>query len=251
MEKGEKDDKKTELNMVLEMEKRKGANLKIQTELFLPWRNFNRENLKPYIPITWKLKESILEVLREQGLILNQLLPRSENLQKKEMVHLLLKDGEKYLGEVVEENFELRIDGIGMMLRQNGDFFLGECHHGFFHGLGLIIEPQGNWFRGRFEWGFKVEGAYYLAEQKRKFIGELQKGEIPSGRGKYIFDDGRRFEGSFVDGLREGHGVFRWPNGNYYDGGWKNDKQHGISRLFIQEKNKLFITKWEDGQLLD
>ena len=39
--------------------------------------------------------------------------------------------------------------------------------------------------------------------------------------------DGCSHEGEFVDDLREGYGVYKWPDGSKYEGDWKSDKQHG------------------------
>ena len=38
--------------------------------------------------------------------------------------------------------------------------------------------------------------------------------------------DGRRYEGSYADDNKEGHGKFFWPDGRKYEGQWKNGKKH-------------------------
>lgn len=35
------------------------------------------------------------------------------------------------------------------------------------------------------------------------------------------------FEGEEIDGVREGHGVLRWPNGDVYEGGFVRGLRHG------------------------
>ena len=39
------------------------------------------------------------------------------------------------------------------------------------------------------------------------------KRNMKNGRGKLTFDDGRSYEGQFVDDLFEGEGTFKWPDG--------------------------------------
>lgn len=47
------------------------------------------------------------------------------------------------------------------------------------------------------------------------------------GRGIEAWNDGRRYEGDFKNGKKDGEGTFEWPNGNKYIGSWRDDKQHG------------------------
>ena len=48
------------------------------------------------------------------------------------------------------------------------------------------------------------------------------------GRGVESWSEGRRYEGDFKNGKKDGEGTFEWPNGNKYLGSWRNGKQHGI-----------------------
>jgi hypothetical protein len=57
------------------------------------------------------------------------------------------------------------------------------------------------------------------------------------GRGVETWEDGRKYEGEFKNGRKEGSGTFEWPNGNKYIGSWMNDKQHGVG-VFINMKEK-------------
>ena len=34
-------------------------------------------------------------------------------------------------------------------------------------------------------------------------------------------------EGAYVNGIKEGQGVFTWSDGRQYEGGWLGGKQHG------------------------
>ena len=39
--------------------------------------------------------------------------------------------------------------------------------------------------------------------------------------------NGISYEGSFVDDLYEGYGVYKWPDGSIYKGNYKGGKFHG------------------------
>jgi len=45
--------------------------------------------------------------------------------------------------------------------------------------------------------------------------------------GTYIHEDGSKYEGEFVNGKREGKGVYYFSNKDKYDGEWKAGKMNG------------------------
>ena len=45
-----------------------------------------------------------------------------------------------------------------------------------------------------------------------------------NGTGIFLWPDGKRYEGQYVNDKKEGLGIFSWPDGRKYDGGWKNGK---------------------------
>ena len=44
------------------------------------------------------------------------------------------------------------------------------------------------------------------------------------GSGVFIWPDGRKYDGEYIDDKKEGNGIFFWPDGRKYEGGWKNGK---------------------------
>jgi hypothetical protein len=48
------------------------------------------------------------------------------------------------------------------------------------------------------------------------------------GQGTYKWNDGRKYTGQYVDGLKEGLGKMELPNGDSFEGQFLKDKQHGI-----------------------
>jgi hypothetical protein len=41
------------------------------------------------------------------------------------------------------------------------------------------------------------------------------------------YKNGNRFEGTFVNGIREGKGKMFYPDGSFYEGDFQNDKKEG------------------------
>ncbi|NJK87135.1 MAG: hypothetical protein HC906_15325 [Bacteroidales bacterium] len=58
-------------------------------------------------------------------------------------------------------------------------------------------------------------------------------GDCVNGKGKYIFSNGFTYEGSFVNGVREGRGTLKGEDHSSYDGMWLNDKFHGQGYIYL------------------
>ena len=55
------------------------------------------------------------------------------------------------------------------------------------------------------------------------------------GEGKFLRN---RYEGEWLDGLRNGCGVFYFANGARYDGEWKDNLKNGFA-IFMNEEGKI------------
>lgn len=49
--------------------------------------------------------------------------------------------------------------------------------------------------------------------------GEFQ-GDVREGKGKYIFGNGNRYEGGWLNNLKHGFGYFYYQSGELYFGQW-------------------------------
>ena len=81
--------------------------------------------------------------------------------------------------------------------------------------------------------------------------GNLQDNEIPSNqntqKGEYISEeqeDGRKFEGYLVDGVKEGYGKLTYSDGAYYEGNFKEDKMHGKGTLYYGPDKPAYDGEW-------
>jgi hypothetical protein len=69
-----------------------------------------------------------------------------------------------------------------------------------------------------------------------RFIGNFQadaSGRSYSGTGRVIWADGSSFDGTLVQGLRDGLGHYAWANGQRYEGEWRDDRPSGAGRLWF------------------
>ena len=58
---------------------------------------------------------------------------------------------------------------------------------------------------------------------------------VAHGKGKYIWEDGARYEGDWKMGLADGFGVKAHPNGQLFEGMWKKDLQHGEGKCMYPD----------------
>ncbi len=70
------------------------------------------------------------------------------------------------------------------------------------------------------------------------------------GRGIETWADGRKYEGDFKNGKKDGEGNFEWPNGIKYIGSWRQGKQHGIGILYNPEDGQKRQGEWVQGKRL-
>jgi len=63
--------------------------------------------------------------------------------------------------------------------------------------------------------------------------------------GIFEYFDGDKFEGLFINGVKEGYGTYYYPNGNKYEGNWFNDKIQGYGTFYFQSGSK------HEGEYLD
>lgn len=60
------------------------------------------------------------------------------------------------------------------------------------------------------------------------YQGETNSKGHPHGFGTYSYVDGNRYEGQWMDGIRQGKGTWSYVNGDIYVGDWANGHKHGF-----------------------
>jgi hypothetical protein len=79
-----------------------------------------------------------------------------------------------------------------------------------------------------------------------------RKNDTKCGFGVYVWKDGSVYEGDFVDGLRNGHGIYTYSKydkykRDYYDGSWVDGLKSGI----ILKLWWLFKIFWDLGENME
>jgi len=65
------------------------------------------------------------------------------------------------------------------------------------------------------------------------FDGDVDSSGNRQGRGKMTYDSGNYYEGGFKDDKFHGdEGRYHWFDGDEYSGGWKDGERHGIGQFF-------------------
>ena len=80
-----------------------------------------------------------------------------------------------------------------------------------------------------------------------KFTGSFAKGEKLKG----VFEDVvGKYEGNFVDNMKEGHGSFTNGNGVKYIGNFKKNKKNGLGEVYDHKGSLLYKGVWKNDQLV-
>ena len=56
------------------------------------------------------------------------------------------------------------------------------------------------------------------------------------GYGIFKWPDGVYYEGNYVNDKKNGYGKYFWSVDVYYEGNWLNSKQHGLGKYYNNEK---------------
>ena len=66
----------------------------------------------------------------------------------------------------------------------------------------------------------------FIWEDGEKYMGYWVN-DKREGQGKNTYTNGNKYEGSYKNGKKEGFGIYKWENGDSYSGNWKNDMKEG------------------------
>lgn len=76
------------------------------------------------------------------------------------------------------------------------------------------------------------------------------EGDCISITGKYLFDNGDKYNGEWVNGLRNGYGRYDYHTGEWYLGDFKNDTISGQGNYRLLD-GKWISGKWKNYVLIE
>jgi hypothetical protein len=82
-----------------------------------------------------------------------------------------------------------------------------------------------------------------LANISGTYTGSCKNG-LAHGKGKAQGVDS--YEGQFIKGFPSGNGTYRWSNGSYYEGQWRNGLREGIGKMVY--KDSVADGYWENDK---
>ena len=73
---------------------------------------------------------------------------------------------------------------------------------------------------------------------------------ITTGQAKCNYDNGDNYEGSLVDGVPDGNGIYVYANGDRYDGRFRNGRPNGQG-TFIFADDSRYEGTFQNGNIID
>ena len=86
---------------------------------------------------------------------------------------------------------------------------------------------------GLFDGGFVYQGQWHHG--------------VKQGSGVFVWPDGQRYRGTLLHGKRHGMGVQHTADGEEYEGEWKDDQKHGVGAQ-SQPSGHAFLGEYRSGR---
>lgn len=119
------------------------------------------------------------------------------------------------------------------------DNYAGPCANGLAQGYGSAVGTAQ--YLGEFKAGKKHGKGVKSWPNGDRYEGDFLE-DLREGFGVYVFGRGpwagERYEGEFLNDRRHGHGVYRWATGDVYTGPWKDDVATGKPTQAMQARRK-------------
>ena len=152
--------------------------------------------------------------------------------------HGTFTDGDyKYVGSWVDG----KQHGRGSLTADGGIFeYEGEWQNGQMHGHGQLIRKS------------KKENDAWIDELRKmedliKNNDEDDGDWLDTGIQEHVEEGEDIYEGSFVEGIRQGYGKLTLQNGDIYDGFWENDCLHGQGKYTFAATGSEYDGHWVDS----
>jgi hypothetical protein len=124
-----------------------------------------------------------------------------------------------------------------------------------------VTYPNGNTFEGTYDGERVKQGAGIFAwmgpaseedetlVEKAKYDGNYKDG-LKNGVGKMIYPNGDFYEGEWIDNKMQGEGTYTYKkSGDIYSGSWIADKKSGQGTYEFGADSSIMVGTWVDGQI--
>lgn len=127
-----------------------------------------------------------------------------------------------------------RYDGYGILTAADSIIYRGQWKAGKRQGVGYITDAQGRRIRGM----FTADTLYYAARHDSAGVyeGQTNRLGIAEGHGLYRYANGRYYEGKWQDDRRDGFGFDIAPFSVLRAGEWHNDRYRGERMVYTSER---------------
>ena len=135
-------------------------------------------------------------------------------------------------------------------ISKDNTIYIGEADYVIRTGRGAMIFLNeeafyvGYWDNGR----QYNKGKVFDINNNLIYEGEYKKG-VRDGNGIYYYPNGEKYEGKFRNGIREGKGVFYWKDGKRWEGYFKNDEMNGEGIFY--DENESYTAIYKNGELVE
>ncbi|KAJ3273828.1 hypothetical protein HDV01_003806 [Terramyces sp. JEL0728] len=140
-------------------------------------------------------------------------------------------------------------DGYSECHYDDQSVYSGSWKSGKKHGNGKMLYQSGNYYVGEWKDDWKCgKGKMSWIDRNEEYEGNWENG-VPNGFGQYIWKMSplrdhqyplqNMYRGYWVDGKREGYGVFFYSSGAKFEGNWKNNLKEGYGK-FISENGRVY-----------
>ncbi len=152
----------------------------------------------------------------------------------------LFPSGSKYEGFWLDGQFH----GKGRYIYENGDYYVGEWARGKADGEGRFVGADGSTYEGGWKGNLHHGEGKEVWKDRTRYVGEYVNGR-KEGKGSFVSSDGASYVGEFknnvICGKGEGVqcvtslGTYLWPDGRRYEGDWVNSKMNGRGKFYFAD----------------
>jgi hypothetical protein len=113
------------------------------------------------------------------------------------------------------------VNGKGIYKYSNGVVYEGDFVNNLKNGIGVMVWQSGDKYIGEWKAGYITGKGKLIYKDGRIYEGDFLKDQI-EGKGTMIYKDGSKYIGDFKNGLKNGQGKYTYANGTIEEGEFIN-----------------------------